>query len=104
MSSTPEKLPGSMQSKSNTKTDDMVVQAQSPDGDEAHMDREGADAQAQGLGYEFEVKEQDRWLPIANGAYTTPCPLLLFDLRPVSLPSAPRRIAPGCLPTLQSHA
>ena len=22
-----------------------------------------------GLGYEFEVKEQDRWLPIANGEY-----------------------------------
>jgi hypothetical protein len=81
MSSTPEKLQGSMQSKSNTKADDMVVQVQSPDGDEAHMDREGADAQAQGLGYEFEVKEQDRWLPIANGAYTLPCPRLLFDLR-----------------------
>jgi len=57
-----------MQSKPTTKADDMVVQAQSPDGDEAHMDREGADAQAQGLGYEFEVKEQDRWLPIANVA------------------------------------
>lgn len=24
--------------------------------------------EAQGLGYEFEVKEQDRWLPIANVA------------------------------------
>jgi len=22
-----------------------------------------------GLGYDFEVKEQDRWLPIANGEY-----------------------------------
>ena len=74
MSSTPEKMQGAMQQKSNTKADDMVVQAQSPDGDEAHMDREGADAQAQGLGYEFEVKEQDRWLPIANGAYSLPCP------------------------------
>lgn len=57
-----------MQSKATTKADDMVVQAQSPDGDEAHMDREAAEAQAQGLGYEFEVKEQDRWLPIANVA------------------------------------
>lgn len=32
------------------------------------MDREAQDTQAQGLGYEFEVKEQDRWLPIANVA------------------------------------
>jgi nuclear transcription Y subunit beta len=74
MSSTPENAQGSLQSKQNTKAEDMVVQGQSPDGDEQHMDREGADAQAQGLGYEFEVKEQDRWLPIANGAYTLPCP------------------------------
>ncbi|KAH7076849.1 histone-fold-containing protein [Paraphoma chrysanthemicola] len=62
MSSTPEKMPGS----GPHKTD--VAPGQSPDGDEQHMDREGADAQAQGLGYEFEVKEQDRWLPIANVA------------------------------------
>jgi hypothetical protein len=103
MSSTPEKLQGSMHSKSNTKADDMVVQVQSPD-DEAHMDREGADAQAQGLGYEFEVKEQDRWLPIANGAYTLPCPRLLFDLRAAPLPSACRRIARGRLHALQSRA
>jgi nuclear transcription Y subunit beta len=74
MSSTPEKLPGSMLPQSHTKPEDSVVQAQSPDGEEAHMDRDGADAQAQGLGYEFEVKEQDRWLPIANGAYPLPCP------------------------------
>ncbi|KAK8083221.1 hypothetical protein PG996_002002 [Apiospora saccharicola] len=25
------------------------------------------DPHASALGYEFEVKEQDRWLPIANG-------------------------------------
>ncbi|KAH8732780.1 histone-fold-containing protein [Phaeosphaeriaceae sp. PMI808] len=68
MSSTPEKMQGSMLSKSHTKPEDIVVQAQSPDGDEQHMDRDGADAQAQALGYEFEVKEQDRWLPIANVA------------------------------------
>jgi hypothetical protein len=104
MSSTPEKMQGSMQTKLTTKADEMVVQVQSPDGDEAHMDREGADAQAQGLGYEFEVKEQDRWLPIANGAYTLPCPLLLFDLCRPPLPSACRRIVSGCLHTLQSRA
>ena len=33
--------------------------------DQDHMDREAEGAQA-GLG-DFEVKEQDRWLPIANG-------------------------------------
>ena len=40
--------------------------AQSPD-EEQPMDRNAEETQAQGLGYEFEVKEQDRWLPIANG-------------------------------------
>ncbi|KAF2201447.1 CCAAT-binding factor complex subunit HapC [Delitschia confertaspora ATCC 74209] len=40
--------------------------SQSPDNSEPHMDREGQEAQAHG--YEFEVKEQDRWLPIANVA------------------------------------
>lgn len=36
-------------------------------GDDAEqMEREHPDTQAQGQG-EFEVKEQDRWLPIANG-------------------------------------
>lgn len=31
------------------------------------MDRGDPEAQARELAYEFEVKEQDRWLPIANG-------------------------------------
>lgn len=34
--------------------------------DQEQMDKEQQDTQAQGQG-EFEVKEQDRWLPIANG-------------------------------------
>lgn len=55
MSSTPPKKDGVEQS------------AQSPDDSEPHMERDAQDTQAQGLGYEFEVKEQDRWLPIANG-------------------------------------
>lgn len=54
MSSTPPKKEG-------------VEPAQSPD-EEQPMDRNAEEAQAQGLGYEFEVKEQDRWLPIANVA------------------------------------
>lgn len=42
---------------------DAEQHAQSP-GDEGHMD----DSQDQAGGYEFDgVKEQDRWLPIANG-------------------------------------
>ncbi|KAI0396227.1 histone-fold-containing protein [Xylariaceae sp. FL0594] len=44
--------------------DEPVVQ--SPD-DEAQMN-DPQDPHAAGLGYEFEVKEQDRWLPIANVA------------------------------------
>ncbi|KAF2754261.1 hypothetical protein EJ05DRAFT_489489 [Pseudovirgaria hyperparasitica] len=43
-----------------------VEQGASPDGSEPPMDRDGQDAQA--LGLDFEVKEQDRWLPIANVA------------------------------------
>jgi len=46
---------------------DVEPGAQSPDEAE-HMERDPQDTQAQGLGYEFEVKEQDRWLPIANVA------------------------------------
>ncbi|KAI9655632.1 MAG: hypothetical protein M1829_000631 [Trizodia sp. TS-e1964] len=47
---------------------DLEARPQSPD-ETDHMDREGRDTQAQILGYEFEVvKEQDRWLPIANVA------------------------------------
>ncbi|KAF1839947.1 histone-fold-containing protein [Cucurbitaria berberidis CBS 394.84] len=52
MSSTPPKREG-------------VEPAQSPD-EEHPMDRNAEETQTQGLGYEFEVKEQDRWLPIAN--------------------------------------
>lgn len=43
-----------------------VEPAASPD--EESMDRNAEETQGQGHGYEFEVKEQDRWLPIANVA------------------------------------
>ena len=43
-----------------------VEQTQSGD-EESDMNRIGDDAQG-GLG-DFEVKEQDRWLPIANGEF-----------------------------------
>ncbi|PSR99410.1 histone-fold-containing protein [Coniella lustricola] len=54
---------------------------QSPD-EEAQMN-DLQDPQAAGLAYEFEVKEQDRWLPIANGAFVslacaTPQRIVLF--------------------------
>lgn len=54
------------------KNDGVEPAPQSPDDSEPHMDRDGQETQAQGLGYEFEVKEQDRWLPIANGASISP--------------------------------
>ena len=42
----------------------------SPDNSEV-MDRGDPEAQARSeLAYEFEVKEQDRWLPIANGWFS----------------------------------
>lgn len=40
--------------------------AQSPDESNDQMN-DPQDPHGSGLGYEFEVKEQDRWLPIANG-------------------------------------
>ncbi|KAI1323234.1 histone-fold-containing protein [Xylariaceae sp. FL0255] len=45
---------------------DVEPGVQSPD-DEAQMN-DPQDPHASGLAYEFEVKEQDRWLPIANVA------------------------------------
>lgn len=45
---------------------DVEAGVQSPD-DEAQMN-DSQDPHATGLAYEFEVKEQDRWLPIANVA------------------------------------
>ena len=47
-------------------TDVEPAGAPSPDTSE-HMDRGDPEGQARELAYEFEVKEQDRWLPIANG-------------------------------------
>ena len=41
---------------------------QSPEESDPPMDRDAHDTQGQGLPYELEVKEQDRWLPIANGS------------------------------------
>jgi len=40
---------------------------QLPDGEQQQMN-DPQDPHSSGLGYEFEVKEQDRWLPIANVA------------------------------------
>jgi nuclear transcription Y subunit beta len=44
-------------------TKDVEQSGQTPD--EEQMDPQ--DPHSSGLTYEFEVKEQDRWLPIANG-------------------------------------
>ena len=51
-------------STSPPKEPDVEQSAQSGE-EQDHMDREQEGAQ--GTGLEFEVKEQDRWLPIANG-------------------------------------
>ena len=47
--------------------------------DENPMDNREEGTQGQGLG-DFEVKEQDRWLPIANGWWTA------FSSSPSALP------------------
>lgn len=49
---------------------DVEPGVQSPEGEE-HMN-EAQDPQTAALMYEFEVKEQDRWLPIANGMLYSP--------------------------------
>ncbi|KAK3310088.1 histone-fold-containing protein [Chaetomium strumarium] len=43
------------------------VEQGAPSGDEEAQMNDPQDPHSTGLGYEFEVKEQDRWLPIANG-------------------------------------
>ncbi len=54
-------------SASPPKEPDVEQGVQSPDDPDAQMN-DPSDPHASGLGgYEFEVKEQDRWLPIANG-------------------------------------
>lgn len=50
-------------------TEEVEATAPSPDENETQQ-QEGEGAMSrddQGIGYDFEVKEQDRWLPIANG-------------------------------------
>jgi hypothetical protein len=54
-----------MSSASPPKEPEVEQGTQSGD-DPEHMEREHQETQAQGPA-EFEVKEQDRWLPIANG-------------------------------------
>lgn len=59
-------------SQSPRETEEVEPTAPTPDDNEPqqqaedpeNMNRDDAD---HGLGYDFEVKEQDRWLPIANG-------------------------------------
>ncbi|EEP76975.1 nuclear transcription factor Y subunit B-3 [Uncinocarpus reesii 1704] len=58
-------------SPSNPKEPEVEPGTQSGD-DAEHMEREHQDSQPQTQG-EFEVKEQDRWLPIANGSECLPC-------------------------------
>jgi pre-mRNA-splicing factor ATP-dependent RNA helicase DHX38/PRP16 len=56
-----------MSSASPPKEPEVEPENQSGD-DPEQMDRENQDANA-GVAGEFEVKEQDRWLPIANGLF-----------------------------------
>jgi hypothetical protein len=58
-------------SASPPKETDVEQGVQSPDDTDAQMN-DPQDPHASGLAYEFEVKEQDRWLPIANGESLTP--------------------------------
>lgn len=46
---------------------DVEQGAQSPDDEGQMNDNQDPHSAGGAAGYEFEVKEQDRWLPIANG-------------------------------------
>jgi hypothetical protein len=50
---------------SNSPPKDPELDPEAQSGEEEHMDKDRHDVQ--GHQGEFEVKEQDRWLPIANG-------------------------------------
>lgn len=63
---------------SNSPPAEKDVEQSAQSGEEQEMDREQEGAQA-GLG-DFEVKEQDRWLPIANGWCCFILPLVLSIL------------------------
>ncbi len=58
---------------------DVEQGAPSPDEDAQMNDPQ--DPQSSSLGYEFEVKEQDRWLPIANGMSYAPISSLMIRVR-----------------------
>ena len=64
-------------SASPEETENVEQAAPSPDENEQQQ-QEGETSRTddpgdQVLGYDFEVKEQDRWLPIANGKSAAPC-------------------------------
>jgi hypothetical protein len=72
-------------------------QEQSPD-EQEHMERGQQEASQQQPVFDFEVKEQDRWLPIANGKAFFPSlmPTLAFPSfsLPIIFPALFR--VPGC--------
>ncbi len=68
-------------SASPPKEPDVEQNAQSGE-EQEHMDRDQEGTQ--GTGLDFEVKEQDRWLPIANGWCTFHFVLCLSSPIPVS--------------------
>lgn len=60
-----------MSSASPSKEPEVEHDAQSGD-DHEQMEKDQQHSEAHGQG-EFEVKEQDRWLPIANGQFSSSC-------------------------------
>lgn len=82
-------------STSPPKEPDVEQSAQSGE-EQDHMDREPEGAQGTGLG-EFEVKEQDRWLPIANGWFYS------LQHPPPPLPSFPPRMEALSISFTMSH-
>jgi len=78
---------------------DVEQGGQSADEEGAQMN-DPQDPHSSGLAYEFEVKEQDRWLPIANGMSMPSFPTLMIRLDPHDAEPLPWRRSP---PIRQPH-
>jgi nuclear transcription Y subunit beta len=75
---------------------DVEQGVQSPDEEGVQMN-DPQDPHSTGLAYEFEVKEQDRWLPIANGmSYSSPNRLARRPPSSLLLSLLIRFVSSGC--------
>lgn len=81
----------------------MEVGAQSPD-EQEHMDRDQPEPSQQPPVFDFEVKEQDRWLPIANGESSSSRICILCPALPCFINALGRTPPPSPSPSPPPHS